>query len=115
MISPDKTYVICSLDDPSPVAYMNLFEPGDVWEKIQGCSPCQVKDRCCRGCRIFVEDLGCAIHLSRDTLHKPFVCVTRPVPNQGMDGCTLTYLCVRGSKKGKLRHVGKGLDELEKD
>ena len=36
--------VICSLDDPTPVAYANVYENGDIWVKIQGCEACPIEN-----------------------------------------------------------------------
>ena len=42
--------VLCSIDDPSPILYMNIYEEGDVWVKSKGCEGCENNRKCCGDC-----------------------------------------------------------------
>ena len=101
--------VVCLVNEPSPVAYLNLYEAGDVWVKIQGCEACPLerRKRCCGECPLFAET-GCVLHLQKTAKggNKPFKCVTTPHPDSAKGDCRLIYKCVAGSKKGKIRRVG---------
>ena len=76
MIKTDEKLVVCSMDGATPDAYMNLYEPGDVWVKQRGCEDCPMKmrKRCCGNCA-FLMERGCAWHFEKgdNTKAKPFV------------------------------------------
>jgi hypothetical protein len=100
--------VICTLSNPSPIAYLNLYEEGDIWIKIVGCDACPDDKRrlCCGNCPMFTK-MGCYWHLEANlsTSSKPWNCVVKPYPHSAMSFCSLEYKCVAGSKEGKIRRV----------
>ena len=99
---------VCDTEEASPVAFLNLYEPGDAWIKIQGCDVCTMESRkrCCGNCA-FLMERGCAWHFEKgdNTRAKPFVCVVRPFPNTAKGFCQLEYECVSGKHRGKVRRV----------
>jgi len=104
----DDILFLCSVEDPSPIAFLNVYEKGDVWIKTESCEGCTDRGRelCCRGCPM-VTELGCFLHLPKSSRgsKKPFGCVTIPSPEKCMSYCNLQFTSVRGSKKGKIRKV----------
>ena len=106
----DKTCAIVPLDNPSPIAFMNIYEKGDIWVKIKGCEDCPLESRkkCCGNCPMFTEK-GCFFHLGSEIKrsNKPFHCAVRPSPNSCASYCYLEFKCIKGSKKGKIRKVSK--------
>jgi len=115
VVPTDELLVLCSMQDASPVAYMNIYEPGDIWIKIRGCEDCpwEARQRCCGNCA-FLMERGCAWHYEKgdNTKAKPFVCVVRPAPNNASSFCQLEYECIKGKNKGKVRRVRDRTDEL---
>lgn len=105
----DKRAVIIGLDRPIPIAYLNIYEPGDVWVKTQGCEVCPKESRakCCNNCGMFSENQGCAWHLEKNqaTTHKPWNCIVKPYPDAAMSFCSLEFRCTQGSHEGQLRRV----------
>lgn len=105
----DKRAVIIGLDAPVPLAYINIYEPGDMWVKIKGCDSCPKESRikCCNNCELFSEFVGCAWHISRNqaTTRKPWNCIVKPYPDASMMFCALEFECVEGSRKGQIRRV----------
>lgn len=100
-----ETFAIVSVDDPTPVSYLNLYERGDRWEKIKGCKGCKEAEKCCGNCPMLVKG-KCFYHLEkRKYSAKPFKCVVAPVPTIAMSWCQLEYECVEGTMKGKVRRV----------
>jgi len=99
---------LCSIENPSPIAYCNVYEIGDVWVKKQGCDQCSEKGRsiCCRDCAMTTSK-GCLLHLEKYNRgsKKPFSCITVPSPEKCMSYCALQFESVKGSKKGKIRKV----------
>lgn len=97
--------VLCLIDEPEPIAYLNVYEEGDIWVKIQGCEACSLENRkkCCGHCPMFTEK-GCFLHL-KDNGDKPFRCVTKPFPTVCHSWCALEFKCIQGSKKGKIRRI----------
>ncbi len=109
----DKKLVILPEDDPSPIAYINLYDPGDVWLKIKGCLDCSTKNRitCCGTCAMSLKDTGeCRLHMGNKKNEKPFYCVMRPLPITCLNWCSLEYKCISGLKKGKIRNITKPRD-----
>lgn len=107
---PDKTYVLVPIDDPSPVEYRNLFEPGDIWVKIKGCEECPLESRrrCCNQCPLLIQETGqCMAHLGVGSLNKPFECVIKPIPSGCYSWCHLEYKCIQGKNAGKIRKVSE--------
>lgn len=92
-------------DDPSPVAWQNLYDEGDRWEKIQGCEACS--KHCCGTCGLIVEDGKCRLHLDGPDggrgQAKPWACCVKPTPDGQMSYCTLVWRCVRGPNAGSYR------------
>jgi len=41
---------VIPVDDPSPVAFEDVYDDGDRWEKLVGCEGCPEIDRCCGNC-----------------------------------------------------------------
>ena len=101
----NKIVVLCALDDPTPIAYMNLYEEGDIWIKIRGCEGCPNTDKCCGNCPLKVEK-GCVFHIeAREYSRKPFNCIVHPKPTIHQSFCQLEFRCIKGSKKDKVRKV----------
>lgn len=103
-----KKAVICNIDAPTPVAYMNVYEEGDVWIKVVGCDQCPMETRlrCCGGCGMLLKDGGkCRLHMGASRDEKPFYCIVKPHPDTALSFCSLEYKCVEGSKLGKIRRV----------
>lgn len=104
----DKELVLCHKNLPEPIAYLNIYEKGDVWLKIQGCETCSIesKRKCCNGCPMY-SDKGCYFHMENDgrKSKKPYHCVVYPDPSSSFSHCQLEYKCIRGSKKGQIRKV----------
>lgn len=108
-----KKAMICNLDDPTPVAYMNLYEQGDVWVKIVGCKACPIENRqkCCGNCPQILDG-QCAWHMVKHpaTSGKPWNCVAKPYPDQAMSFCSLQYQSVAGSRVGQIRRASDPAD-----
>lgn len=104
----DTMLVVIPVNEPRPVAYLNVYEPGDKWVKTVGCEQCPVerRRRCCGNCPMASDD-GCFWHLEKriDGGNKPFHCIVNPRPSTCKKGCMLEFTCVRGSKKGLTRRV----------
>jgi len=103
----DDPLVICRRLDPTPVAYMNIYETGDVWIKIKGCESCpdESKAQCCKGCAMATPK-GCLLHLTNtQNSDKPFRCVVNPMPNKVISRCVIEFLSIAGKHKGKIRKV----------
>lgn len=99
--------VLCSMDGQTAIAYLNIYEEGDVWLKTQGCEACSVENRrlCCNKCPMY-SDKGCFLHLG-DLENKPFTCVVYPVPGVHIGICSLEFECVSGKHKNKIKKVNK--------
>ena len=91
-----------------------MFEEGDIWVKVKGCEDCpkESKEMCCRNCPVFTGN-GCHFHESgKYSTNKPYQCIIKPIPSQGISYCQLAFLSVKGKYKGKTRHLSESLDEL---
>lgn len=102
--------VLCALDDPTPIAYFNVYEEGDVWLRIKGCESCPLENRkkCCGNCPMLTPDGNCFWHLESGAgSSKPFRCVVKPYPDTCKRFCSLEFRCIQGGKKGKTRKVSK--------
>lgn len=88
------------MDDPSPVGFMNVYEEGDLWMKVQGCEGCPTP--CCGQCAMLFEK-KCLLHLFDKGSKKPFNCVVKPSPVKHNSDCQLVFECVQGKSKGKFR------------
>ena len=103
-----KLSVVLSLDDPTPIAFLNVYEEGDVWVKIKGCEECPIESRkkCCGNCPLLTPDGQCSFHLeSKKNSKKPIHCIVKPYPNDCLKFCSLEFKCIKGSKEGKIRKV----------
>jgi hypothetical protein len=103
-----KYSAVIPLNDPSPVAYLNVFEEGDVWIKIKGCDECseENKKRCCKMCPMSLPNGDCYWHIeSKEISRKSFYCVIVPHPQTFNTHCSLEFKCVEGSRKGQIRRV----------
>lgn len=112
-----RTKVICYVDDPTPVAFIDLYEPGDKWVKVQGCDKCALETRlhCCGNHQITscpMQDKltgNCRWNLPPNN-DKPWSCVIKPIPSRCVNfsnnqSCCLEYECVQGMYKGKIRRL----------
>jgi hypothetical protein len=109
----DKILAVLPMADPSPVAFMNLYEPGDVWVKVQGCDACTVeRSRACCGAKpggqfhcphVMVEG-GCSLHAEHNS-SKPMYCAIQPTPEKTKGHCALVYRCVSGKWISHERHL----------
>ena len=90
--------------DPSPIAFLDVFEDGDRWDKIQGCEVCpeETRAKCCGDCYHLVKGALCRQHLVNT---KPWGCIIKPNPNSVKGDCSLEYKCVQGGRKGQIRRV----------
>jgi hypothetical protein len=102
----DKVLVVMAVDDPTPIAFRNLYGPG-LWIKVQGCESCKREDaeKCCGNCPHRMAK-GCDWHFEVGKYKdKPFRCCIVPVPNITVSRCALVYKCVEGRWKNHYRHV----------
>jgi len=95
--------VICEVDKPEVVGYIDVFEKDDYWVKTQGCEACTNANLCCGPCPMLFSK-GCYFHAEM-TNSKPFRCVIYPTPDASMSWCALEFKCVKGSQQGKTRRV----------
>lgn len=103
----DKVLAVIPAEECSPTAFLNVYEPGDVWLKVQGCEACDPEraKKCCGNCPHRVTR-GCDWHEEPGVYKgKPLHCVILPVPSECKGGCALVYECLTGSHEGKRRHV----------
>ena len=108
-----KTEVIINVNEPTPIAYLNLYEKDDRWEKIKSCEGCPNIDQCCGDCPM-LSSKGCFFHLEKNTYsHKPFKCIVAPMPNIAISWCQLEYKCVKGKNKDKIRRLKDKRDVLQ--
>jgi hypothetical protein len=102
------------LRDPLPIihprdavalAFENVYELGDRWEKRVGCEGCVTN--CCNNCPAKLADNSCQIHRMNPE-NKELRCIVWPRPSLAFPGCQQVFECVRGSSEilGKFRHVG---------
>ena len=107
---------IVSIEEATPVAFVDVYEEGDKWVKLQGCDKCSltIRRECCGSCSYLTDDGLCLYQIEQgkelldgepSKSHKPFWCVIFRKPTRQKKGCALIYKCVRGSNKGKIRSV----------
>jgi hypothetical protein len=106
---PEGQLALVDIAEATPVAFINVYEQGDIWMKVQGCEACQQEapSRCCGKCP-FAMNEGCAWHFQKTGIvpAKPLNCVILPlILKKQKVGCNLIYRCVAGKHKGKLRRV----------
>ena len=95
--------VICHIDKPETVAYLDVYEVGDEWVKVKGCEGCPNIKICCGDCPMLTSK-GCFFHIE-NTNSKPFRCVVQPTPETCLKWCQLEFECIRGTHKGKIRRI----------
>ena len=108
-IPVDKLLMICDPKNPTSLAYMNVYEPGDLWIKVQGCDDCSLENRskCCTNCPVFI-DAGCVLHLENpENSRKPFHCIANPTPEKCHSYCRLEFQCAKGSRVGQVRKLSE--------
>jgi len=111
--------VICRVKDASPVAFLNLFDEGDMWIKIKGCLDCPLEQRikCCGNCPCILADGSCYWQMQkphdRDGTMKSLSCIITPLPTKFSSRCCIEYLCVVGEKKGKIRRLQDKLNVFQ--
>lgn len=101
--------VVCPMDSPSPIAYLNIYENGDIWIKTKGCENCSWDNRkkCCGNCPMLTMR-GCTYHLENiKSSRKPLHCVIEPPPSKCKSYCQLEFQCAKGSHKGQIRKVSE--------
>ncbi len=109
---PDKykkeKLFLCSVENPSPILYVNIYGEGDVWIKVKGCEGCKEHKKCCGNCPLSI-DLGCAYHLgaNKKGSKKPFFCIYFPIPDNCLSWCQLEFKCIVGKYKNKIRKIKK--------
>ena len=117
-ITKEKSLLI-PVDDPSPVAFVNIYDEGDIWVKTKGCEDCpiELRKRCCGDCPCVLPDGKCYWHcdlpMSRNGGWKPFYCIKNPLPDKCVKRCCIEYKCVAGPKKGKIRRLRDNIGVLQ--
>lgn len=108
--------VVLSMSEPSPIGFLNLYNEGDEWVKIQGCEKCawEARQNCCGRCRMLTSK-GCFLHMDGGGQNKPYYCVINPSPKQTLHECALAYKCVKGPKEGLIRRVCDPTDIFVKE
>lgn len=104
VLDDKQVYAVIPISSPSPVAFLNVFEVGDMWFKIKGCEACPLENRikCCGNCPFILKNTGeCKLHLEVNT-QKPFNCVLHPSPDVCRSLCFLEWQCIQGSRKGQI-------------
>lgn len=106
----NEMLVVCYTNKPVPIAYLNVYEPDDIWIKINSCEDCpeENRKRCCKNCPLYTSK-GCIQHLTSNS--KPYTCVVNPPPNKVFSYCSLEFKCIKGKNKNKKRKI-KELDFL---
>jgi len=105
----NKKLILCLEEDPSAIAYLNIFEEGDIWIKKKGCKDCPTKSReqCCKNCSKYRID-GCEHHLDDSNgQEKPFICVIAPTPKSRIPYCQIEFECVKGKEKGTIIKINR--------
>jgi len=110
-----ETLVVCRIETPEIVSYLNVYEDDDEWLKIKGCETCSLENRklCCGECPM-LSSRGCFFHLDK-TNAKPFRCVVQPSPLNCLKWCNLEFKCIKGIHKGLIRRVKDPNNELIKE
>jgi hypothetical protein len=103
--------VITGLREPSTIAYINVFDEGDVWVKTKGCEGCgRIKD-CCKTCPFCLPPDGCTVHIKMPK-QKPFLCVTFPLPSKTFSYCQQEFKCIHGPRTGTIRKIAEPIPWL---
>jgi len=95
--------VIIDIKTQSAEGYIDAYEEGDEWIKIQGCEVCplETKKKCCHDCSSSLVNGDCGVHEKG----KPFNCIIAPSIKMCITHCSLEYKCIKGINKGKIRRV----------
>lgn len=99
---------VCDDSEPTPIAYLDVYDKGDEWVKVQGCEACPLENRikCCGNCPMLVRDKGeCRLHYEGNNVGKPFACIKNPTPDTSISWCALEFKCIKGKHEGKIRRV----------
>jgi hypothetical protein len=98
---------IVSIKDATPLAYINVYDQGDLWLKVRGCSECSLtrRKRCCGNCPSLTHEGDCNWQKYDKVSRKPFYCVVLPTPERCSPDCALVFSCVKGKMKGAVRRV----------
>ena len=104
MLPTERYAAVIPVDDPSPIAFINVFEKGDVWVKTRECAQC---GGCCGNDCAMLLDNKCRLHMERrnDGTAKPFHCIIAPKPHTCKTYCTLEFTCIAGTNVGKVIRV----------
>ena len=94
-------FAIVAMNDPSAMGFMDVYDPGDVWMKVQGCDACITENNCCGNCAARAGD-KCSLHILNGG-SKPYDCVVRPSPIEHNSNCALVFECTCGKFKGQFR------------
>jgi hypothetical protein len=104
-----KTAILCTIKDAEAVAFFNLYDEGDIWEKIKGCLDCPKEQRihCCGRCPCIMPNGDCYWHSPDEVQHsrKSLYCMMTPIPTKHNSRCCIEYKCIEGLKKGKIRRL----------
>ena len=104
-----KYSVIIPKDDASPIAFINVFEEGDIWVKRNSCINCPIESRevCCGNCHWLEKGGICRWNKNIDGFNsqKSLYCIVEPSPDTWKHTCILEFECIKGSMKGKVRRV----------
>ena len=105
----EKFAAIISIEDPTPVGFINMFDIGDEWIKIKGCDSCPIEQRirCCGRCPCIMPNGDCYWQIPEHvkSSRKSFYCIITPLPTKMNSRCCIEYKCIKGPKKGKIRRV----------
>ncbi len=101
VLNDPRMLAVIPTNDPSPVAYLNVFEPGDCWVKIQGCDGCPPDSRhkCCPSCEM-ATDVACLVQEK-----KPLACIIFIDPRDCYCWCHQEFRCTAGLQAGQVRRV----------
>ena len=99
--------VVCEIDKPEVLEYLDVFEEGDEWIKIKGCEECPPESRkkCCSGCKAQIPTEECIFQTIKSNLSKPYECVITPDPRTVKSYCILEFKCIKGKNEGKIRKL----------
>lgn len=101
--------VICDVNEPSAIAYQDVFEDGDEWVKVNSCQGCPIESvrLCCAKCPMLLEDGKCMAHMGMTFRNKPYECITKPYPNTTFSFCQLKFKCTKGKNVGKIKKISE--------
>ena len=97
--------VVLSLAKPEPIAFVNVFEQGDVWVKVKGCAGCERQKACCGRCPMLIDGRDCRLHIEDNGINKPYNCIVKPYPSTKLSFCQQVFKCTAGTNKGKIKRI----------